>query len=371
MVKRAWTNILRKIEQVSWKAVKTITVRIWAAAIVFVVLWAGYTAVAYLVRQVFFPTAVPQAFLEWQGHLEADLLRAEHVPGMTEESHRAPLGHYHGVKQWFQHDPANGCTVSGCHSPLPHHKTKTVRAFANFHSTFLNCMTCHTQTSARPMEAGWIDLEGAERREPPAILRLISYLHGNGTIIEEQPRVAHGTILPLLRETVKVAGDDNVLNYLLLQIDTSQPGSPVWKHTVAQLARELPAHARGEYGAKIAPGAGNDARVVNRKLQRLARDYNDAREGSPERKEIVSSIHASVRVAPQGCLACHGGRDFLLDLEALGYPPARAEELKDLPLARMAEQVRQGRRFHLWKILGLPEEESPAPSTQPEVLDAP
>ncbi len=351
MASRAWLRLVIRMRRarraaggLSWKLARTLTVRAWAAVLIFVVVWAGYAAVAYLVRQVFYPADVPQAFLAWQGDLHADRLRDEHVPGMTDPSARAPIGHYHGVKQWFQHDPTNGCTVPGCHQPLPHQKTPTVRAFANMHTTFLNCMVCHA-TPHGQTEAGWVDTRTGKPQSTPAILQLIAFLDANRRRIADEPGAVHGRIVELLRTANADAGHDDILEYLLLRIDTSQPGSPVWVHAVAQLTEELPDHARGEYGAKIALGA--DVQKRSRELRKLAEQYQDAPPASGERSRLNGQIHAGVVPAPQGCLACHTAGESPLNLEALGYPPARTEQLKAVALARMAERVRGGQVFYL------------------------
>jgi len=52
-------------------AIKTTCVRIYALAVMLLVLWAGYQAVTYLFRSVFSPTPVPRVFLEPHGHDDA------------------------------------------------------------------------------------------------------------------------------------------------------------------------------------------------------------------------------------------------------------------------------------------------------------
>ncbi|MCG3180795.1 MAG: hypothetical protein BIFFINMI_03158 [Phycisphaerae bacterium] len=367
MVKRVLRQIEVKLAKLSWAAIRTTTVRLWAAAILVVVVWAGAVAVRYLVRQVFQPAPVPQKFLAWQGHIEADDLRQPDVPGLNAPSQRAPLGHYHTVESWYQPEPRNACTLSGCHGPLPHEKIATVRAFANFHTTFLNCLTCHGEYDAGPIPACWVNTQSGEAQDPPPLLQIISYFQEQQAelrkraesadaagqpqpdagaalfppLFADTPRQANDKVLPLLREVIALTGPRGVLNYLLLQIQTSQPGSPVWKHAMAQLASEAPSHARGQYGAKIAPGGGDDYLDANDALAKLARQYLKASQGG-DRSRLYGQIHKSVMSQPHDCVTCHDTQAHRLDFAKLGYSPQRENDLRNLEQARVGDMVRHG-----------------------------
>ena len=132
--------------------------RTYALLILLLVSAAGYWAVRYLVRTVFYPPEVPAQILQWQGRLDAASLRGKSSAGVERAAPRSPMGHYHQVDQWFQPDASNGCTIGGCHEPLPHGSKIKVAAFANFHATFLDCRMCH-QPAAHPAAARWISTD--------------------------------------------------------------------------------------------------------------------------------------------------------------------------------------------------------------------
>jgi hypothetical protein len=139
-----------------------------------------------------------------------------------------------------------------------------------------------------------------------------------------------------------------VLDYLRVQIDTSSPGSPVWRQSVGQLIEELPGHARGEYGAKLAPRQSDDERQrATKRFKDLTRRFHAAAPGSHDREQARMEIHRKIVPRPDSCLACHGEQPPRLDFEAAGYSPARSAALRAAPTARMMQSIRQGQPFHL------------------------
>ena len=148
---------------------------------------------------------------------------------------RSPMGHYHQVDQWFQPDASNGCTISGCHEPLPHGPKIKVAAFANFHTTFLDCRMCHVP-AAHPTTARWISTDTNRPAEIPVILQLMAYLEQNAGTTELNPTAANATITALLQQTVITLGGDGMLDQLLSQMQSTQPGSPVWKDAASELS---------------------------------------------------------------------------------------------------------------------------------------
>lgn len=334
-------------------------VRVYAFAIMAVVLWAGYTAVTYLYRSVFQPMKSPEALLEWQGQTSKEALREAQARGITDPATRAPLGHYHGVDRWFQPDIRNGCISSGCHDPIPHSHSKALRAFANLHSTFMTCDVCHRATEARPIPAAWISMRTGDKQEPPAILRLIGHLGSEqiAAMIREpatstQPAAEltafSRTTIQLLREAIDVYGGDPVLNYLSLQIETSEPGSPVWRQAIQQLKSELPNHARGEYGAKIAlTSPPPESQPIRQDYTALITEYFSRDISQNQREAVKQKLHEGVIEAPEGCTPCHRARPPVLDFEALGYPPERIKKLTSTPIAEMMQRIHSGQPFNL------------------------
>jgi hypothetical protein len=254
--------------------------------------------------------------------------------------------HYHKVVRWFAPDPRNSCTVAGCHSPLPHRPDVRIAVFPNLHVTFLDCAICHQSVNATPLDVGWIDTATGRPQQPPAVLRLIGLLKSlSGG--EAEARAAHPNIVALLKEMDGPVGRGPELDDLLIQIESSVPDSPFWRKSVAELARELPLHARGEYGAKIAL-AHPSTDPAN--AAELGRAYFAAPDASPRRKELEKQIHRNVLPRPGACSACHATDGGILNFQAAGYSPDRARALQTLPLARMIEQIRAGESFQLPKL---------------------
>lgn len=332
---------------------KKLAIRLYALLIMLAVIGTAYVAISYLVRAVFTPTHVPAWFVAWQGSLEADALREAHVAGVTGPAARAPLSHYHGVDRWFHPDPMNGCTTSGCHSPLPHAASKELRAFANLHATFLACEMCHAAPSSLPMPATWVDLTTGETQSAPATLQLMNLMEVEADKIQSEPEAVHDPVVRLLRQAIDAAGGDPLLEYLRVQIETSEPGSPVWRHSMAELAEELPNHARGEYGGKIEPAPGGVTGILSRaELAEATRRYLAAAPEAPDRAAAKKQIHAGIVAKPEGCLACHGPQEARLDFAALGYSPRRVGELVGARVASLMEQIQQGQPFSLRGIVG-------------------
>jgi cytochrome c553 len=325
------------------RLIKWFAVRAYALFIMLLVLATGYAAVAYLVDSVFRPTELPERFQHWGAALAVD------DPAAAPPAARSPLAHYHGIRHWPHPERLDGCTTSGCHHPLPHSLRPEVRAFANLHSTFITCMTCHDRNITGTLDAEWVDARGGQPRPPPALLSLLALFEIEGEGVQDRPDEVHPRIFSLLSEALQVIGHDPVLDYLLVRLETSQVGSPAWRQGVAELAEEVPNHLRGEYGARIAP-RGFRPEALDTPSEAVRR-YLAAAEGSTERERLYQEIHADVLPDPNACLACHGEEPPRLDYEALGYPPRRAADLSRAPIVRLIQQIREGQPFHLPRLL--------------------
>lgn len=324
--------------------IRSLILRTYTFAVMAVVVWSGYMAVHYLYRTVFKPGEVPAQLLAWQGASQAEALRAPEALGITEPALRSPIGHYHGVDRWFQPDTRNGCITSGCHDPVPHSKSKDLRAFANLHSTFLDCDVCHREHENRPTPAAWVSLAAGRVQPPPAILQLLSQ-----SAVATQPADLadrSAALVALLRQAIDVIGGDPLLSYLAIQLETSEPGSPVWRKAMAQLQSELPNHARGEYGAKITPVSAKGEPVVHNNAD-LIEQYFSRESAQADRGAIHKKLHEGVIVKPEGCLPCHRAEPAMLDFDALGYSTGRISELTSTPIVGMMQQIREGQPFSL------------------------
>jgi len=332
------------------KILHEIRIRLHALVVLFIVGWAGYMSVAVLVRSVFSPVLITEEFKGEIMKMDADSLREE-IPLQHEFASRAPMSHYHGVDQWFQPDNHNGCTIEGCHSPLPHNKIAAVRSFDNFHATFLTCELCHKYTITSKTEPLWVNIQTGGTQEPPAILNLMLCLENNQQEISDDPFSVHPTIVNLLEETLNINGGDPLLEYILVQLNTAEPGSPVWNHAVMELRIEIPQHARGEYGAKLAPlslvAPNFDYQKQGETLSDLADQYFAAADDETQLQAVHEKIHGALLEKPQNCKACHSETELILDFEKLGYSATRTEFLKNLPLASQILQIQQGQQFYI------------------------
>ncbi|MCF7957200.1 MAG: cytochrome b/b6 domain-containing protein [Phycisphaerae bacterium] len=338
----------------------TVRVRLHALLVLLIVAWATYMAVMYLFRSVFKPLEIPQQYHARQGQLSADSLKQDMTDNIGDAA-RAPMNHYHGVDRWFEPDPFNGCTSTGCHSAMPHNKIAAVRSFDNFHTTFISCHLCHEYAADSKSPVMWYSTATGKNTDTPSILKLIYYFETSKDEIRSNPEKAHGLIVGMLDEAIQVSGGDELLEYLLLQIETSQPDSPVWRHAIAQLNEETNRRARGEYGAKLIPvmklKAGMDMKNYykdrGQQLANLAKQYHNAESGSKRENEIYLQIHSSVQSKPHKCLTCHSKDANLVDYETLGYSPKRINSLKNSPLAGQIQQIQEGKEFHVYTHKGV------------------
>lgn len=338
---------------------KTLGIRLYALGILVLVAWTGYTAVAYLVRYVFWPPQVP-------AHLLDPSLSPPPAPQIPPEAALAlttmpamesPIAQYHLEGQPIRFSTGAGCIASGCHAPLPHTRRKEVRAFANFHTTFLSCQMCHTDAKGATIPAKWVDRNHTPI-DAPALLKLANLLQTRAGDIEQKPATVHDELLRLIRAAQQQAGRDDVLQEIFVRLDTSEPGSPVWRGAARDLATLLPNRMRGEYGGSITPAdLAPRMAAVERDLREQTRRYLAAAPDSPERKRLYDEIHTDVMPRPNACLSCHGGEPSRIDLAALGYTAERIATLRSQPIASMIGQLTASQPFYLPTLL----EDSNAP----------
>jgi hypothetical protein len=135
-------------------------------------------------------------------------------------------------------------------------------------------------------------------------------------------------------------------------MQSSQPGSPVWKRAVMELIGELPLHSRGEYRAKLAWTSVAEQRLDQlRTLSGQAGQYLSSEPDSPKRRQLQSAIHGSLAASPTPCVSCHEDQPAMLDFQAAGYSPKRAAYLSHLEIARLMQQIRQGQHFYIPNLL--------------------
>lgn len=324
-------------------------VRVYALGVLLLTCWAGYVAVAYLLRAVFAPVQIPARFVSWENATEVDRI---HDAPVGENTARAPVSRYHQIESALPDDATNGCITSGCHAPLPHTKSKETRAFANMHVTFMDCEVCHTQPNELPEHLEWVNLRTGNAQPPPAHLRLRKLLETETERFEKEPGKVQGELLSLLDSALANARQSPRLKYIRLNLETAPPGSPVWRDAVESLRAELPYHARGDYGAKLTRDVPDGTRRGARKLlDEKAAAWLALQPGDKRRDEIYDEIHTRLLAKPGACLACHGGEPPRVDFVALGYDAARAAALRGSVIARQMQHIRDGQPFYLPDVL--------------------
>jgi hypothetical protein len=333
-----------------WGVLKSFVVRVYSLVVLLVVMWTLYAAVSYMAVFVFVPGEVDEAFLDWRGRLDTASLRASQETDVTMAGRRAPLEHYHTVEPWFQPDPANNCTTSGCHLPLPHDRRKEVRAFANLHATFMTCEMCHAEGLSGTVEAKWEPLKPAlADYDTPPMLKLIGYVQTTDDFTEDPPK-AHDTVLPLLEAVQKTTAGNDLFSFIILQLETANPASPVWRRAIEQLQAELPGQARGEYGMKITPTKFIDRRQPSSERRKLADTYLNAT-SETARTNAFSKLHDGIISQPKACGSCHGGEPVRINFTELGYTERRSIQLRTSLIAQLVQNVMKGQPFYMPRFL--------------------
>jgi len=171
---------------------------------------------------------------------------------------------------------------------------------------------------------------------------------------EQQPdnlQAFTNQVINLLGQSLAHMYNEPLLELLKVQLQTTEPESPVWTATMRDLRTELPKHARGEYGARLAPAAdGRDYTKFHEAIKKLAKQYFSDQE-DVGRDKLKKQIHQQVNPRPSGCLACHGGEPPRIDFVEAGYTQQRADSLRDVVIADLMQRLLQGQTFHLPKII--------------------
>lgn len=330
-------------------AFKGMVIRLYSLGLLIAVTWISYCAFAFLFRSVFSPKLTPDRFTNRPLKLDLAALDGDDPTEALKDDDTAPLNHYHGIGVLAPGRFQTGCLTSGCHTLLPHESDKATRALANFHVPFLDCAMCHRNGLTTADGIGWRSIGTGEPQDTPALLRLISEFQGS-----ELPK-GGDEIIAMMREALAAAPSTPMLSHLLLQMETSDPGSPVHRHALARLRAALPSMAKGDYGAVIAPH--NNTNYAPSDLQPLIDQYFSPKDSGANRRAISDKIHKNVLVKPRACQQCHDAEPTRIDFAALGYPDNRIDPLRDNAIANMVQQIREGQPFHLPNILETPSNE--------------
>ena len=353
-----------KIANVLW--------RIYAIIPIVVVVVLSYEALRYLFVSLLFPYAAPQQITSIPVRLTEDVWRTQPRAWIGQElaeTPRTPLSHYHQIDGWFQPDPHNDCTQSGCHTPMPHNAHKEVRAFLNMHATSIHCGVCHMQHEGTPLPLTWYDLADGTPTGPPELLRLYGWLESSeGQEALAAPSAeAQKKLVTLLRAAAAAAPGGHALGRLADEAEAVRHTSDAFQATVALVREQVPLHFHGEYGARLAlrdgPAGGpilgrsGSAGATAEYLKR--RETADA----AELAGLLEQVHPPRRASPPACGECHGADRPLVDLETVGYPPERIRTLREGWIFPAIEHIAAGRPLYLPEFILPDDDGAPAPPT--------
>ncbi len=329
--------------------------RVYALALMCLVLWLSWKAFIYLVAALILPAEAPPQIVDLPTRLDETTLARSggSFAGLrATENPRVPLSHYHRLETWYQPEPLNGCTQAGCHVPLPHGKNKADRAFLNMHATSLHCGVCHERSDRKPLDLVWYDLRSGEPAGPPALLESYRWLtsrspqEDEGFTREDQRR-----IVSLLRAASEESDADPVLEHLAGHLAAVSVKGSEFKRLLVLARDTIPRHFRGEYGAKLAladPVSGEPL-LGNSSRDPAVVEYLEKRDrlGDEAQKRLLEKVHPTKRDPTLECSQCHTLEGSLVDLAAAGYPEARRRAIVEPIVMQAVENMKAGRPFHI------------------------
>jgi hypothetical protein len=303
--------------------------------------------------------AAPTEIVEIPKRLDAETLATSFSkPGAgaktKAEAPRGPLAHFHEIPTWFQPDPGNNCTVSGCHGPLPHGRRVEVRAFLNMHTTFVDCAVCHASDADQVKNAKWFSLADRQGRAAPAVIHLAGEFERWGEDFSKDPAAIQAQLLPLIRQAVEDSGGNTQLSEWALRLETTYVGSESWRNLVKQIQDNLHLHAHGEYNAKI--GLYQGPRLLGTPTDPQAKATGQYLSGKKamtdeQKQSLLTTIHQGVRPAGALCTPCHSAQATRINLSSLGYSTNRAESLQSSLIVQMMLSIERGQPFHLPAVM--------------------
>lgn len=332
--------------------------RVYAVALVLIILWLSWRAVFYLVSSLMLPAKPPPQIVDIPTRLSPSaVVRSDSAAIQATANPRSPLSHYHRLDQGFQPDHHNGCTISGCHAPLPHGKNRADRAFLNMHATSIHCAVCHVQNNQTPLDLAWYDLQsGGELGRPPSLLRAFAWLTSPAVRDKKEFTSAEQTeIVRLLRAAVDEAGGEPQLASLAGHLAAVRATSDEFTRLVQVTRDAVQGQFRGEYGAKLALlDAGTRKPFLGMSGIEAATKTFLARRGTltePEKTALLKQIHPPRRDRTLQCGECHRVEGSLVNFSSLGYPPARIQAISSPLVTEAIEHIIQGKPFYLPGVL--------------------
>lgn len=351
------------------KALQLFILRGYPIALMLVIVWLSWGAIHYLFTSLLSPTPSPAAIAGVPRKLDAATLREsrpEWAGLQAAENPRAPLAHFHRFDTWIEPDRFNDCTRSGCHAPLPHSKSKELRAFLNMHATSLHCGVCHFKSESQPLPLAWYDLNNGKPGTTPAALRAYAQLEDEPNFVKLD-RGQLKKITDLLREVADVSHVES-LKRIAREIDGTRPGTdritPLLQMARDAVRREF----RGSYGSKLAV-LGSDGKPIfaHPNTQAAVREWlqSGAKSEGATRERLLAAVHPNKRESPPDCKSCHTAERSQVDFAKLGYPPSRARSLYESQIFDMIRHIAEGRPFYLPSFGGANNDAANQPTTAP------
>jgi len=348
--------------------------RVYALALIALVLWLSWLAFRYLLVSLIFAAPPPPQIVGLPLRANEAMLAAG-APAFAGvqavENPRAPLGHYHRIGAWFEPDRFNDCTRSGCHAPLPHGRNKADRAFLNMHATSIHCGVCHMQTEQRPLELVWYELETGHATDPPVLLTAFAWLEAAkrkaaATLTEADQR----EIVRLLRAAARRAGNGPALHQVATHLAAVRVESEDFPRLLEAAQDVVQQHLHGEYGAKLAlaDAATGRQRLRHPGSERAVRAYLSRKDTLTEHEQqsLLGRVHPLRRQPTLHCTDCHTPTGGLVDLSRVGYPAARIQQLVQPLIMRAIEHIVAGEVFQMPTFVGPGEQSQPASDESPK-----
>lgn len=328
--------------------------RVYALALIALILWASWGALRYLIDSLIVPSVPPPQIAAVPRRLDETILRERRPDWLgldSVENPRGPLAHYHRFETWIQSDRFNDCTRSGCHGPLPHAEKKEVRAFLNLHATSLHCGVCHIDNGAEPLPLTWYDLGDGRTRGRPALLEAFDWLDRHADFAADALGPdAQREIAELLRRAAREGDSEPNLERAALHVAAVRPASQALLQQLELANVAVRRALRGSYGVKLAAADSAGKPVFGHPdTDAAVRDWLTRKplvEGA-ERDALLAAVHPRRRTTALSCTDCHRSQGSLLDFARAGYPAGRIRTLTDPTFFSMIEHIAQGRPFHL------------------------
>lgn len=330
--------------------------RLYALIPILLVLYLSFLALRYLFVALLVPVQPPAQVTEIPTRLTQEAWRkpaSAFVGQQVSEQPRVPLAHYHRIDGWFQPDPQNSCTTSGCHASMPHAEDKATRAFLNMHATSLHCGVCHIATEESPLPLVWYGLDSGAATDPPALLRLFARLRAADfdAMLERPTAEFQAELVALTNEAAAAADQQRQLSLLARRLAAGRHTSPAFRIALESLRQAVPQHFHGEYGAKLALRDETTGGPILGHAGGEAAAAEYLRRGSQldaaAREALLTKVHPQRRTPVLQCTDCHVEANSLVDLTTVGYPQARIESLYRPWIFQAIERIAEGQPLYL------------------------